>query len=394
MTLKKSGMDEIFQIILADVDQASFMMHQHIVNGEVMHLIQPQHIGCKWTQENKIFRSSLWDNDGKIVSAGFPKFTNWGENPDNFPVPTSLDKTTIVEKCDGSLLIVSKYKGHYILRTRGTSDATKLDNGYELEIFKKEVLSKIEGTAFTYCFEDKNGNPSDETWDFSLLFEWVSPKQKIILNYGDQPDWFLVGAVDHFSYQLASQDLLDTMAKQLGWKRPTTYTFPTVEQLMADVDAWKGKEGVCVYSNNGQAIHKVKGAWYLALHRMKEEFGSIDRLIDVWFTWGCPDYQTTEERIVSQFDWELFTTIRGDISRICEAWKEVWKITDGFHNFINTNLLPMGDPKDKKVRGQMAGKVIAAYGITNRASFLFKLLDGKELGQDDTKKLLYQVLKK
>lgn len=376
------------KINLADIDLTSFMMHQHIVNGEVMHLVQPNHIGCKWRQDNKHLRSSLWNNDGELVSAGFPKFTNWGENPEHFPVPTSLTDTVITDKVDGSLLIVSKYNGNYILRTRGTSDATKLDNGYELEIFKQTVLSQLIRFVEFECGSIK------DTWSLSYLFEWVSPKQKIILNYGDVPDWHLVGAIGHLDYSLSSQELLDGLAVIAGIKRPITYKFPSVEQLIADVDLWKGKEGVCVYSKDGQAIHKVKCAWYLALHRMKEEFGSIDKLIDVWFTWDCPDYQTTEKRIVDQFDWELFSTIRGDISRICEAWKEVLTIEAAFKSFIEKNLLPLGDPKDRKTRGQMAPKVIAAYGNTNRASFIFKLLDGKQLGLDERKKLLYQVLKK
>jgi hypothetical protein len=368
------------KIDLKSIDETQFMVHQHILNGEVLYLVQPNHIGAKFTQTNKIFRSSLWNNDGELVSAGFPKFTNWGENPDNFPVPTSLKDTVLMEKVDGSLLIVSKYKGQYILRTRGTSDASKIDNGYELEIFKQTILPKLlDPTRFLYA--------DSPTWPYSILFEWVSPKQKIILNYGDQPDWYLVGIINHDDYTLWKQSILNT-ATSLEIKRPTVYDFPSVEELMANVDAWKGKEGVCVYSKDGQAIHKVKSAWYLALHRMKEEFGSIDKLIDVWFTWECPDYQTTEQKIISQFDFELFQTVRGDISRICDGWKEVKKIEEGFRRFVDETLKPLPTRRDQAL------KVLAAYGQTNRASFIFKLLDGKTLGRDDQKKLLYQVLKK
>lgn len=362
------------KIDLTTIDREQFMVHQHIVNGEVLWLVQPQHIGAKWTQQNKIFRSSLWSDEGELVSAGFPKFTNWGENPDNFPVPKSLDDTVVTDKMDGSLLIVSKYKGMYILRTRGTSDATKLDNGHELEIFKQNILPNI--TTFPM-----------ETWPVSILFEWVSPTQKIILNYGDQPDWYLVGVIDHSNYYIHSQKTLDMFAEGIKVKRPKTYDFPSVEELLADVDAWKGKEGVCVYSKDGQAIHKVKGAWYLALHRMKEEFGSIDKLIDVWFTWECPDYGTTMDKIINQFDYELFQTVRGDISRICDGWKEVCKIEDGMRRFVTESLLRLPSRKEQAI------KVISSYGETNRASFVFKILDGKTLARDDQKKLLYQVMK-
>jgi hypothetical protein len=40
-----------------------------------------------------------------------------------------------------------------------------------------------------------------------------------------------------------------------------------------------------------------------------------------------------------------------------------------------------------------AEQVISAYGNTNRASFLFKILDNRPLGKEEYKKLLFQVLK-
>ena len=381
------------KIDLQSIDPTQFMMHPHVLNGQLLTLVQPQHIGAKFTQANKIFRSSVWNDAGELVSAGFPKFTNWGENPENFPVPNSLKDTVITEKLDGSLLIVSKYMGNYILRTRGTVDATKLNNGAELEIYKQTILPMLENS--TYPQSDKVIQAlSGDTWKVSVLFEWTSPTQRIILSYGDAPQWHLVGIVGHTEYDLVWQDKLDDLAKHWNVKRPVTYTFPTVQDLMSAVELWKGKEGVVVYSRNGQALHKVKGLWYLALHRMKEALASFDKVVDVWYEQGQPTYQQFEDFITNQFDWELWTQVRGDASRICDGAKDVQKIVDGMTRYVNETLLPLGDPKDKKVRGQMARQVVAAYGITNRANFVFSLLDGKELGAEDRKKLLYQVLKK
>jgi hypothetical protein len=44
-------------------------------------------------------------------------------------------------------------------------------------------------------------------------------------------------------------------------------------------------------------------------------------------------------------------------------------------------------------RKEQAQLVISSYGETNRAAFVFKLLDGKSLGKEEYKKLLFQVLK-
>ena len=374
------------KIDLTQIDAEQFMVHPHIVDGQMIHLIQPQHIGCKWTQANKHLRSSVWDNDGNLISAGLPKFTNWGENPEHFPVPTSLKNTNVVEKIDGSLLIVSKWRGRHILRTRGTVDAHKLDNGHELTLFEQNILPLLESN---FDCPIPGGNTG-----ISFLFEWVSPVQRIILNYGDSPDWYLVGIVLHDTYQLMSQKFLDEFAASKGIKRPASYTFPDVPSLMAAVEQWKGKEGVVIYSDHDQMPHKAKGFWYLALHRMKEALASFDKVVDVWSEQGEPSYTDFEAFITNQFDYELWQQVRGEASRICDAAKDVQQIVNGMQKYVDGTLLPIGDPKDKKVRGQQARQVVASYGITNRANFVFKLLDGKPLEADDRKKLLYQVLKK
>jgi hypothetical protein len=361
------------KIDIQKVDLTQFMVHEHSLNGEIVYLIQPQHIGTKWHQDNKHMRSVVVNYAGEVISAGFPKFTNWGENPDHFPVPNSLKHCTVVEKLDGSLLIVSKYNGQYILRTRGTVDASTMANGHELEIFKNTILSKL---------ADNN-----DTWDYSVLFEWLSPINKIVLNYGEEPSWRLIGFINHINYSLAQQDMLDAMAKKYGFDRPPTYTFSGVEDLLKDVDQWRGKEGVVVYSKNDQMLHKVKGAWYLALHHMKSELSNIEKVIDVWLEQGMPDYQTFYNYIFTTFDYELAEQCRGMISRICDAKKEVDMIVSGMNEFVNNRL------KTLPTRKLQAEQVISAYGNTNRASFLFKLLDGKSLGKEEYKKLLFQVLK-
>jgi hypothetical protein len=364
------------KVDLDSIDRTQFYVNERVLNGEAVYLVFPQHIGATWTRDNKVFRSSVWNANGELISAGFPKFTNWGEKPEVFPLPDSLKGATVMEKLDGSLLIVSKYKGQIILRTRGTIDATELDNGHELELFKQTILPKIASLD------------SANTWEVSYLFEWVSPNQKIILNYGDQPDWYLVGVIGHTHYQLLSQEALDSLAKDLGLKRPATYTFTDAEDLLANVDQWKGKEGVCVYHNGDQSIHKVKSAWYLMLHHMKSEFSSYEKVMDAWFGMGKPDYQTFYNNVVTQLDYEIANQAQGDMSRIVDGWKEVQKIEAGMVNFIKNEL------SKYPTRKLQAVVTFQSYGKgSNRSSFVFKLLDGKTLNDDDYKKLLFQVTK-
>lgn len=361
------------KIDISSIDRTQFMVHEHSLNGEIVHLIQPQHIGTKWQQDNKHMRSVVVNYEGEVISASFPKFTNWGENPDNFPVPNSLKNATVVEKLDGSTLIVSKYNGQYILRTRGTVDASTMANGFELELFKSTILSKL---------QDNNN-----TWNYSVLFEWLSPRNVIVLRYSDEPMWKLIGFIDHTDYSLTTQDVLDVMAKKYDLLRPEIYTFTDITDMLQIVDKWQDREGVCLYSKNGQTIHKIKASKYLLLHHLKSELSSLEKIMDVWIDQGMHDYHTFYNYIVATFDFELAEQIKGMISRIVDGKKEVNKIVDGMNSFVNNRLCSL------PTRKEQAQLVISSYGETNRAAFVFKILDNRPLGKEEYKKLMFQVLK-
>ena len=130
------------KVDLQSIDLTQFYVNEHVLNGELVYLVIPRQIGCVWNKQNKIFRSSVWNSKGELISASFQKFVNFGENPEIFPVPISLKNCVVMEKLDGSTLIVSKYKGQYIIRTRGTIDAGRMEkNGFEIEIFN--ILDKF-----------------------------------------------------------------------------------------------------------------------------------------------------------------------------------------------------------------------------------------------------------
>ncbi len=326
------------------------------------------------------FRSSLWNAQGELISASFKKFFNWSEHPELAYTPFSLTANggcELLEKIDGSTLIVSKYKGHLIIRTRGTVDASKQDNGHEIEWLKDKYPR-----AFT--FTDENGDEY-ETSPFSLVFEWVSPENKIVLNYGEEPDLYLIAMIVHDTYRLVPQSELDVLAGILQIKRPARYNFASVKEMLEAVEVFKGKEGLCVYCNKGQDIRKVKSAWYLALHRMKTEFGSYERVIDFYFTMNRPTYTEYYDFIVKNYDFELAEQCRGHISKVCQGMKEVELIIAAMREKV--------EPLKKLARKDAASVILQAYGQTNRSGMAFTLMDGKELKTDDIKKLLYQVTK-
>lgn len=355
------------------IDSENFMVHQHFVGDEAVLLVQPNHIGAKWTRDTMIFRSSVWSLDGELISASFKKFVNWDEAPDLYPLPSSLKNAKLMEKLDGSTLIFSRWKGQTIIRTRGTVDARKQENGHEIDL----LLAKY--SKFFTWFEQLY------TSDSSYIFEWTTPLNKIVIDYGVEADMVLIGAVNHGDYSYATQIELDRWANSLDLKRPRSFSYDSIDEMKAAVEAFKGLEGLCVYYQDDQLIRKVKGAEYLAKHRMKSELCSIDRVIDLWFTAGRLGYQEFFTYCENAFDFEIANDARGFISTICDGYKEVLKIEAGMRSFA--------EKLNGKSRKEAALSILQAYGDTNRASFVFSILDGKPLDDDKMKKLLYQVLK-
>lgn len=355
--------------------EGNFLVSQHDFHGELVFLIQPNHIGSKFDKSNLIFRSSVWSLDGLPVSLSFKKFFNYGEKPDLTYTPFSMKANggcNALGKEDGSTLIVSKYKKHLITRTRGTMDATQMLNGFEIEDLKAKYPNAFDNTYLN-------------SEQYSLLFEWVTPNNCIVVNY-PEPDIILIGMINHNDYSMETQKNLDLIAFELGVKRPPYYHYDSVKELLDDVAMWKGKEGICLYCNHDQDIRKIKGEWYLKLHRLKSELGSFERVVDFYFESGELGYKDFYNLILETIDYEVAEKLKGQISQIVDAMKEVGKILEGMDEFSKPlKLIPRKDA---------ALKIIESYGVTGRSAMLFKILDNKEINQDDKKKLLYQVNKK
>lgn len=349
-----------------------FLIKEGHISGDTCYLIYPEYAGCNWNEETLIFRSSIWTQAGDPVSLSFPKFFNWHEKPSIHPAPSKLSKVSIMEKLDGSTLIVSKYKGELIIRTRGTFSARTLYNGYEIDL----LIEK-----YPKCFEFQ-----EDTADYTLLFEWTSPDNVIVI-CPDDVDIKLIGKIYHKDYSLETQDELDKLAVELGVGRPARYKFDSIPQMIDEIKAvWKGKEGVCVYYNNDQCIRKIKSDWYNTLHRLKSELGNYERVVDFFIECGMPNYRDLYDSVCQLLDYEIAEMSKGHMSKVCDAYKVVQNILEGMENFVEKI-------KHLPSRKEQASKILEAYGNTNRASYVFNILDKKPITTEAIKKLIIQTTK-
>lgn len=358
------------KINISDINTEHFLLKEGVFFGKDSVLINPVHIGCPWTQDNKIFRSSIWSKSGELLSAGFPKFTNWGELPFQFPVPEDVSKCNIVEKLDGSLCIVD-YSPEWgvSIRTRGTFSYQTLDNSKDFEEISKINLHK---------FFNLIGS------NVTLLFEITTPNNRIVIDYGSSVDFKLIGAVDKVDYSLFNQHELDYFAFFLECKRPRVFKFDSLTDLFSIRD-WKDFEGVCVYSSNGQTIHKIKTIDYLKKHAFKNNI-SFKSLLDLYLANNLDSRKGLEDLIVVNFDYEclemanyyldnLFNCIGYVKDRVSEA--------HSFYDELAGNGLVMKD---------IAIQTLSKYKGTGYDSVVFSRARNREIDESLFKKLVYAAL--
>lgn len=289
------------------------------INGLDCYLVTPcRDNSTVWTRDNIHFRSSIWSEGGELLSASFKKAPNWGENPGNFPPPESLDSCTVVEKLDGSTLIFDIINNELNIRTRGTFTYKGGDMQEEID----KVVAQLE--YLQGDFVNKFGQPER----YTLLYEFTSPRHKIVLDYGDKANVKLIGINDKADYSLLDQKVLDELCAEFNTdelikvERPETYKFdkhPTL--VLLEIKDWVNKEGVCVYSPDGQFYWKIKGSEYLKRHVFKENC-SLKTLFELHL--AATEDEDPEEilkEIERDFDWEMAQVARPYL-------KEVFDIKD------------------------------------------------------------------
>lgn len=352
------------KIDLNSIDKEQFVLKEGSFCGVDSILITPCHVGCKWTQANRHLRSSIWDKHGQLLSGNFFKFVNMGENPENFPVPKSLEGSVLVDKIDGSLVGIDYLNGQVSMRTRGTFSYKTLENAADFEY----CLSK-----YPNIISWIKGNPNN-----TLLFEITTPNLKIVLDYGNEPDFTLIGCVNKDDYSLKTQAYLDLLGVELGVKRPKSYTFDSISEMVSVVEKWQDREGLCWYHSGGNQILKIKANFYLKLHRFKEHC-NLDTVFELFCSYGFPSEEDFKAKLTQNFDYECAKMSEILCQQVLNGYEESKK--------IKAQILAFTEPLKLVSRKEAAQKIVKEFGV--HSSFAFQALDGKTF---DRKKLLGKIL--
>jgi T4 RnlA family RNA ligase len=351
-------------------DPEYFSFKEGEVAGDECILITPSNIKCKWSEETLKFRSLLIrKSDHKIISRGYDKFFNYGEQPDLDVFPDG--PFDVIEKKDGSLIIWGVYKDVLIHRTRGTFDASNMPNGHEIEFLKKKYLQLI-----VAIFNNRQ---------YSFLTEWQTKTNIIVVNEVDEPTLNLIGVINNETGELIPQKELDKIAEVWGLARPVRYHYNSLAECVADVDLWRNKEGVVVYSEDGQHLRKCKSEWYRALHALATGIKTPKHVMELFlaspkFTSGDEFYKYVETTL----DYEIAEKIKPEINIVVQAYNnylvkvdKIIELVDSFR-FVET-------------RKECAMLITSRYKDW-RAGCSFTLLDNREISDKILSNAVFQEL--
>lgn len=199
------------------------------------------------------------DDDWKVIARPFDKFFNLGEG---FAAPVSWPTARVLEKLDGSLMIVYFYRGEWHVATSGTPDACGPVGGHGTTF--KDLFWKV-WKEKGYMFFDAV-DPGK-----TYMFELMTPLNKVV--------------VQHTTNRLVLIGIRDTATGQEWSVQDPSLRFDTVkwfgevgsgpEDTVKSLEAVDGlqQEGYVVVDHLFRRI-KIKHPRYVLFHQM---LGSLTR---------------------------------------------------------------------------------------------------------------------
>ena len=263
--------------LLQDMIEKKYVSMKEHSSGDLFiynYTKQAQYDGV-WNDVTKKCRGLIINKNGEMVVNPFEKFFNLEElENENIQIPKETFE--VYEKLDGSLGILYWIGDTPFIATRGSFDSEQAIKGNEILNKKyKNVFSKLEKNK-TY------------------LFEIIYPENRIVIDYKDTEDLFLLAIRD-------TQNGKDLPLESIGFPLVKRYDgikdFRKLKELEED-----NKEGFVIKFKSGFRM-KVKFEEYKRLHRILTN-------------------------VSNKSIWEILRS-GGDFKEIIE------KVPDEFHNWLD-----------------------------------------------------------
>jgi RNA ligase len=198
-----------------------------------------------WSEALKDCRGLILDREGHIVGRPFRKF--WEYRFVLAEVPAG-EPFHVWEKLDGSLGIVCSFEGHRVAATRGRFDSAQAR--WLATYLDREHPDFIP--------------PSGTTW----LFEIVYPGNRLVVDYGETAEVFLLAVLDR-----EARDLWAAFDQSSRFRKARRFDGISDFTEIDNDPRFAGREGFVLQWESGMRA-KVKLAEYRRLHRLITELSA------------------------------------------------------------------------------------------------------------------------
>lgn len=214
-----------------------------------------------------------------VINMPFRRFFNYGEVSEEYENNFDFDRAMALEKLDGSMLSIFFYDGEWLMSTRKV-----IGGGNPVD----------ERITYLQLVENILGLKKDQ-WNkkfikgYNYVFELISPENRIVTPYNTR-ELVLLTARDWNEMSEVSYKEMISLAKQMGFRTPKTYSFNNIEELKKIVCNFNElDEGVVVvdYTNcyncdlKSYKRIKVKNPSYLAIAKIKDSGEKSSSMIDL-----------------------------------------------------------------------------------------------------------------
>lgn len=242
-------LNEVFDTALFDemVEQGYISLRQHpekpLVIANYTAKAMYENV---WNEVTIECRGLVYDSSNRVVARPMRKFFNWGQVDINLPLNHPV---LVMDKVDGSLIHFTNDDEYgFVIGSRGsfTSEQAQWATNWMAQGTgrhgKVREWMESRNSEWTYCFEA------------------VYPENRIVLDYGEDRELFLLGL-----RHIGSGDYLP--AKLWPGLIASRMEYNTVGEALA-APPRKNAEGLVVISLNQDLMFKIKQEDYVKLHKV------------------------------------------------------------------------------------------------------------------------------
>ena len=224
-----------------EVDGVGFVIISYMISNDEL---WKKHLGveCRGI--------TFYADNGDLASLPFEKFFNVNEKEHTQAHIVAQHRIqSVLDKRDGSMITAALVHGQVRLKTKKT--------------FTSDVAIAVQ----------RDCPPALLDWigdmlaaGYSPIFEYTAPDSKIVINYGDQPQFVLLAIRDMLTGEYLSYDSMKEKAFPVATVIDNCFDDRTVGDLLDLAQVLEDTEGWVVYTDHGR--FKIKTKWYIDRHRM------------------------------------------------------------------------------------------------------------------------------